>query len=139
MKLVIDTNIFFSAFNPKSYYYPIIQNLYLRKFCLLISTQILLEYEEVLHNLFPKELLEQFWLFLLTSENVVFVDPTFRLQLPSEDEDDQKFVDCAICGNADYLITNDKHYNILKHIKFPKVKVITAEYFIDKIINALNK
>lgn len=138
MKLVIDTNIFFSAFNPKSYYYPIIQNLFLRKFCLLISTQILLEYEEVLHSLFPKELLEQFWLFLLTSKNVVFVDPTYRFQLPPGDEDDQKFVDCAICGNADFIITNDKHYKILKNVDFPKVKIITAEYFIEEIINTAN-
>lgn len=134
MKLVIDTNIFFSAFNPNSYYHQIIQNLFLRNFSLLISTQILFEYEEVLQNLFPKELLEQFWLFLLTSENVIFVDPTFKFQLPFEDKDDQKFVDCAICGNADFLITNDRHYNILKNVKFPKVKIITAEDFIEKVM-----
>lgn len=132
MKLVIDTNVFFPAFNPKSFYYPIVESLFIRRFTLLISTPILLEYEEILQRIFPKELLEQFWLFLLTSENVIFINPTFRFQLPFADEDDEKFVDCAVCGSADYLITNDKHFNILRNVKFPKVKVVTADTFIEK-------
>ena len=97
---------------------------------MLISTPILLEYEEVLTNVFPKHVLEQFWLFLVTSENIIFVNPTFNFQLPIEDEDDQKFVDCAVCGNANYLITNDKHFNILKEIHFPKVAVVSADIFL---------
>ncbi|MCP4366155.1 MAG: putative toxin-antitoxin system toxin component, PIN family, partial [Planctomycetes bacterium] len=129
MRLVVDTNIFFSGFNPENYYYPIIEGIYSKKYRLLVSTSVLLEYEEILQRVFPEELLEHFWLFVLTSENVVFVNPTFSFQLPSADEDDQKFVDCAVCGNADFLITNDKHYNMLKDIEFPKVEVIKAETF----------
>lgn len=132
MKIVVDTNIFFPAFNPKSRYYPIVENFVSKKFTLLISTPILLEYEEILQRVFPESLLEQFWLFILTSDNVIFVNPAFRFQLPFTDEDDEKFVDCAVCGNADFLITNDKHFNILKNIEFPKVKVITADFFIEK-------
>jgi len=134
MRLVVDTNIFFSGFNPRSYYYPIIKGIYLEKYKLLVSTSVLLEYEEILQKVFPKELLEQFWLFILTSESVVFVNPTFSFQLPYADEDDHKFVDCAVCGNADFLITNDKHYNMLKDIEFPNVEVIKAETFIEKFI-----
>lgn len=130
MKVVIDTNIFFPAFNPKSRYYLIVENFLSKKITLLVSTPILLEYEEILQNVFKKELIESFWLFLLTSENVIFVNPTFKFLLPSVDEDDQKFVDCAVCGSADFLVTNDKHFNILKDIEFPKVKVIKAETFI---------
>jgi len=132
VRLVVDTNIFFPAFNPKSRYYPIVENFISKKFSLLISTPILLEYEEILQRVFPESLLEQFWLFLLTSDNVAFVNPTFRFLLPFTDEDDEKFVDCAVCGNADFLLTNDKHFNILKNIEFPKVKVVTADFFIKK-------
>lgn len=133
MRLVIDTNIFFSAFNPKSYYHPIITNIFLKKYSLLVSTPVLLEYEEILQRIFPEKLLEQFWLFILSSDNVIFVTPTFNFQLPFADEDDQKFVDCAVCGNADFLVTNDKHYNILKDIKFPKVKVIRAAHLLKEL------
>ena len=134
MRLVVDTNILFSGFNPKSYYYPILDGIYSGKYKLLISTSVLLEYEEILQRVFPKELLEQFWLFILTSENVIFVNPTFSFQLPFTDEDDQKFVDCAVCGSADFLITNDKHYNILKNVSFPKARVIKADTFIEKFV-----
>ncbi len=132
MRVVIDTNIFFPALNPKSRYYPILESLLSKKFYLLISTPMLLEYEEILQKVFPNKLLEQFWLFLLTSDNVIFINPTFRFQLPFADEDDEKFVDCAVCGNADFLITNDKHFNMLKNIEFPKLKIITADFFIEK-------
>ncbi|MFP4306986.1 MAG: putative toxin-antitoxin system toxin component, PIN family [Desulfococcaceae bacterium] len=132
MRLVIDTNILFPAFNPKSRYHQIVQGLFSNRFDLLISTPILLEYEEILQRVFPENLLENFWLFLLASENIIFVSPSFRFQLPFADEDDQKFVDCAVCGNADFLVTNDKHFNILKRVDFPKVEIITGDRFIHR-------
>jgi len=84
VRLVIDTNIFFSGFNPKGYYYPILRGIYSEKFKFLVSTSILLEYEEILQKVFSEELLEYFWLFILTSKNVIFVNPTFNFQLPSD-------------------------------------------------------
>jgi putative PIN family toxin of toxin-antitoxin system len=96
MKIVVDTNIFFSGLNPKSYYHPIIKGIYLKKYSLLISTSVLLEYEEILQKVFSKTLLEEFWLFILASENIFFINPTFNFQLPFADADDQKFVDCAM-------------------------------------------
>ena len=134
MKLVVDTNIFFSGFNPNGYYYPILNGIYSEKYKLLVSTSILLEYEEILQSVFSEELLDYFWLFILTSDNVVFVNPTFNFQLPFADVDDQKFVDCAVCGGADFLITNDKHYNMLKNINFPNVNIIKGKTFVDKYI-----
>ncbi len=126
MRVVIDTNILFSALNPKSRYYPIIENFRSERFSLLVSTAILLEYEEILQRVFPERLLEHFWIFLLTSENVFFISPAFRFQLPFADGDDKKSVDCAVCGNAGFLITNDRHFNILKNIEFPKLEVVKA-------------
>nr|VFJ95041.1 MAG: Predicted nucleic acid-binding protein, contains PIN domain [Candidatus Kentron sp. LFY] len=116
----------------KSYYHPIVSSIYSGKYDLPVSTPILLEYAETLQSVFPKELLEQFLLFILTSENVRFVSPTFHFQLPLADEDDWKFVDCAVCGNADFLITNDKHYNTLQNVGFPKVSVIKAKEIIEE-------
>ena len=45
------------------------------------------------------------------------------------DEDDNKFVDCAISGNALFIVSNDNHFNILKSINFPKVTVIKVDDF----------
>ena len=47
----------------------------------------------------------------------------------SADPDDNKFVDCALNAGADYLITNDHHFNILKSIDFPPVRVAGIDHF----------
>ena len=39
------------------------------------------------------------------------------------DSDDNKFVDCCITANAQYIVSNDRHFDILKHIEFPHVNV----------------
>lgn len=36
-----------------------------------------------------------------------------------------------IAANADYLVTNDHHFNVLKEIRFPRVACITVEEFMD--------
>lgn len=46
-----------------------------------------------------------------------------------------KFVDCAIVSNAKYIVTNDRHFNVLKEIDFPHVDVLN----IDEFLMELNK
>lgn len=53
----------------------------------------------------------------------------------SQDPDDNKFVDCAIASNSDWIVTNDKHFHILKGIDFPRVNVISVEDFIHLLKN----
>jgi uncharacterized protein len=43
--------------------------------------------------------------------------------------DRNKFVDCAVASSSDYLATNDKHFNILNEIDFPKINLINLEEF----------
>jgi len=38
-------------------------------------------------------------------------------------------VDCAIASGAKYLVSNDKHFKILKKVAFPKVETLTANEF----------
>ena len=45
------------------------------------------------------------------------------------DEDDNKFVDCAIAANAEYIVTEDHHFNELKNISFPSVAIINLKDF----------
>lgn len=70
---------------------------------------------------------------LLTLYNVEEIIPVFNWKLISQDPDNNKFVDCAIAANADYIVTNDKHFNVLKDIAFPKVNIITLQEFIIQI------
>jgi len=67
------------------------------------------------------------------NRNIIFYIPEFKWNFITADPDDNKFVDCAIAANADYIITNDAHFNILKNIAFPKVNVLTLQQFIELV------
>ena len=45
------------------------------------------------------------------------------------DADDNKFVYCAIASGADFIISEDRAFRILKKIPFPKVSCLTIAEF----------
>jgi predicted nucleic acid-binding protein len=49
--------------------------------------------------------------------------------LINADKTDNKFVDCAFACNADYIVTNDKHFNVLKSVEYPKINILSIEKF----------
>ena len=67
--------------------------------------------------------------------NVVYVDPHFRLGLITADNDDNKFVDCAFAGGADYIVTEDSHFKCLNDIPFPFFNVVTMDKFLKKLFD----
>ncbi|MBQ9672247.1 MAG: PIN domain-containing protein [Prevotella sp.] len=61
---------------------------------------------------------------------VTLVDPFFRMNIISADPDDNKFVDCAFAAGADYLVSEDNHFNILRATPFPQLNLVTLDEFI---------
>ena len=59
--------------------------------------------------------------------------PHFHLDLIKIDPDDNKFVDCAFAANATYIVSNDKHFDILKSIQFPSIDVIKIDEFLEEL------
>ena len=129
MRLVIDTNILVASLSSKSKYHWIIQALRDSKFKLCVTEEIYLEYEEILKQKYNVIVANVFLNSLKELSNVVQTDIFYKWLLIKDDPDDDKFVDCAVAGNADFLVTNDTHYNILKTIGFPPVSVISLEEF----------
>jgi predicted nucleic acid-binding protein len=68
---------------------------------------------------------------LVRSPDVEKIEIYFKWSIISADAEDNKFVDCALNGRAEYLVTDDRHYNILNTIGFPLVKVIRTASFLD--------
>ena len=61
---------------------------------------------------------------------IVYRESYFRFHLLSDiDKDDDKFVDCAITAGADYIVTEDSHFDRLKQIPFPQLNVLTLDEF----------
>ena len=64
----------------------------------------------------------------------IFRESYFRFHLLSNiDKDDDKFVDCAITAGADYIVTEDSHFDILLDIDFPRIDVIKLDDIIQLI------
>jgi len=131
MKVVLDTNVLFSALSSLTNYYPIWQALQLGHYELCVSTDILNEYEEKLQERFRPGVSENTLGFIMRSPDVIFVSNYFFWNLIADDPDDNKFVDCAITANANFIVTDDKHFRVLKDIPFPFVPVISADDFVE--------
>jgi predicted nucleic acid-binding protein len=55
----------------------------------------------------------------------------FNWQLIEKDPDDNKFVDCYVAAQAEYLVSNDRHFQVLSPHGFPPVRVVGIERFVE--------
>ena len=131
MKIVLDTNVLIVSFSKKSKYYWIWEGLLRGEYILCITTDILLEYEEIITQQTNSIISEAVLDAITDLPNLVYVTKYIFWQLINEDPDDNKFVDCAIASNARYIVSEDKHFNILKSIDFPKVDVLRINAFLN--------
>ena len=135
MKVVLDTNVVLRAVSRKSRFSVLFDELLDQSYKLSISTEILLEYEEKIQFFYGEETAQDFLNFLVVLPNVEKIEPFFELRLIEADLDDNKFVDCAFASNAHYVVTDDKHFNILRTIDFPRIPVISADEFRDLLVS----
>lgn len=130
MTVVIDCNIFVMCLTSRSPYHTIYKSLVQGKFNLAVSSEILLEYEEIIETKYNISTANAFISLLKELPNVHFHTAYYNWRLIGLDEDDNKYVDCAIAGHANYLISEDKHFRVLKLIDFPKVPLLSIDEFI---------
>lgn len=129
LKIILDTNILLVSLSKTSKYHWIFEKLNNEAFDLFISNDVLSEYEEIIEEKTNNQIAQKTIRYLLTLPNVYLVNPYFNWILIENDPDDNKFVDCAVAGNVDYIITNDKHFDVLKTLDFPKIVTLTIDEF----------
>ena len=129
LKIVINTNALLVSVSSKSKYHWLYRALLDKKIDVYITNEILTEYEEILKQRWNTNVADDVLRNLMEQTNVFMQVIDFKMLLIIHDPDDDKFVDCAFACGADYLITNDKHYNVLKEIDFPKIPIIKLEDF----------
>jgi len=129
MKIVIDTNCLLRILPQKSEYRCLWDAFLRGEFDLCYTTDMLAEYEEIFSRFYSPKAGEFVVGVLLKSYNTIQVTPHFKWNLITEDTDDNKFVDCALNAGADYIVTNDRHFDILKFLIFPPIKVVNIYTF----------
>jgi putative PIN family toxin of toxin-antitoxin system len=128
--VVVDTNALVSSLSSKSEFHKLIRLILDEDVSMFVTDEIMFEYEEVLHQKYSETVAQNFLSALKEIPTVEYVNIYFKWNLLTQDEDDNKFVDCYLAANAEYLITNDTGYNALKKIDFPKVNLIKLEEFL---------
>jgi putative PIN family toxin of toxin-antitoxin system len=126
---VYDTNILISAFIGRGSPHKALKAVFAGKVRLIISPDILIEFEDVISG--PKfNYTEKHVRRILT---VVFkvakvVEPDFTVEMVKEDPDDNKVIEAAIAGKAEYIVTGDKH--LLSLAKVKNISIISAKDFL---------
>ena len=121
--VVLDTNCLLQSLSQRSNFYQVWESFVTGKYTLCVTTEILEEYEEIISSHMSPEVARLAIEIILRANNVIRVDAQFRFGLITADVDDNKFVDCAIVANADYIVSDDNHFKVLRSIPFPRVEV----------------
>jgi len=129
MRIVLDTNCLLASLSRRGAYFNVWKGLQQGKYTLCVSNEILEEYEEILTQSTNSVIASNVVQTLLNAPTVELIEPFYRFNLITQDPDDNKFVDCAIAGNATYIVSNDSHFDILKQTDFPKLIVKKIQEF----------
>ena len=129
--VVIDTNCLLQIISRKSPYRPIWDAFIAGCYDLCVSNEILDEYQEILEQQITPTVAENVVMLILNQQNVQLVDPHFRMGIITADPDDNKFVDCAFAAGADYLVSEDSHFNAIRQTPFPQLNLVTLDEFLN--------
>ena len=129
MRIVVDTNVLLVSIGRKSRHNWLFQAFLEERFTLLVSTEILLEYEEIITRRTRPEIAADVLKTLLAQPNCERIEPYYRWNLIAEDPTDNKFVDVVFAGRAEHLVTEDSHFNVLRDIAFPSISIKTIQEF----------
>jgi putative PIN family toxin of toxin-antitoxin system len=63
--------------------------------------------------------------------NALIVEPDFSLAAIPEDPDDNRVLECAVAGKADYIVSGDRH--LLKLHSYLDISIVTVWQFMDAV------
>lgn len=132
-RVVIDTNCLLQIIPRRSAYNPLWQAIRHGRYSMCVTTEILEEYDEILSRLASPDVARVVIEAIINNPRTEFITPYFHFELIKVDVDDNKFVDCAIIGGAKFIVTEDKHYDVVKKTNFPVVNVIGLDDFMQEL------
>ncbi len=131
--IVLDTNCLLQILGAKSKYHFLFGKFLANDFTLCVSTEILFEYEEILRKKASPVAADMFMKVIARSRNVLRKDPYFYLDLVRQDVDDNKFVDCAFVCQADFIVTDDGHFQDVADSPFPRFRILGLDEFAERM------
>ena len=128
-RVVVDTNVLVSALIKKGKPLELVQRL-LEKHTLILSSQMLAELADVLSRdkfSITSAQIDRFISLLLRKSTVASISG--NLNVIKKDPDDNIVLLTAINGNADYIVSGDKHLLTLR--KFEGMEIVTISQLLE--------
>lgn len=138
IRAVADTNILVSAFISKGNEHQFLKHAKAGNFEHITSIQILKEFKEVIAR--PKFRLSSWQIndaikkLIGISEIIMTVT---KLHFIKEDPDDDKILEAAVDGNADFIISGDRH--LLKIPEYRGIRIVRTAEFLQILQNEAKK
>ena len=132
-RIVLDTNCLLQILGARSKYHFLFGKFLANDYVLCVSTEILFEYEEILRRKASPVAADLFMKVIARSRNVLRKDPYFHLDLVKQDADDNKFVDCAFVCQAEFIVTDDGHFQDVAESPFPQFRILGLDEFAEKM------
>jgi len=133
LRVVLDTNVLISGIFFSGPPARILQAWREARFELLLSRPILEEYQrvtDVLNRKFPS--VDASKIIRLIAIHSRMIDTEGVSIVVSQDPDDDKFIECAIAGQADVIVSGDKH--LLEIEEFEDIQILAPREFLDRFL-----
>jgi len=134
MRIVVDTNILISGIFFGGKPRELLQMCFSGKLQMVCTEEIFIEYMKTIDRLTEKtgkNVRTEIEPILI--ENLEFIENS-NFGSYSRDPDDDKFINCAISGEIQNIISGDKDLLVLKKIK--EIEIITAAEFLNRFGNS---
>ena len=126
LKIVFDSNVYISALLFKGIPGNILEMAQKDKIMLIVSDEIIAETERVLEDKFkwPRHNIDKFKRRLSDiSDNI---KPDIKLDIIKERESDNRILECAVSGDANLIVSGDKH--LLKLKSYKNIPIVRPKY-----------
>ena len=133
-RVVLDTNIIISSVLGGALVL-ILEKWDKKKFTVVVTTDVISEYFEVLNR--PKFNLKQETIDKITRyiyQFSEFVVPEEEIHFIEDDPKDDKFLEAAVSGKVDFIVSGDSHLLAIK--EFRSIPIITGRAFLDWLKNS---
>jgi putative PIN family toxin of toxin-antitoxin system len=134
MRAVLDTNVLISSVISTGVPHEIVVKGFSSEYQIVVSVATLTEFRDTLLK-YPEK-------FHMDEEDIQqevetiryfaeFVDPDEEITAVDDDPDDDKFLEAAVAGNVDYIISGDRH--LLDLDSFRGIDIVEPRAFYERL------
>ncbi len=130
-RVVADTNIYISALMFGGLPGVLLGLGLMQAFRLVISRALLDELEDKLRVKFGVLAQDAAAIRVKLQSAGDLIDPAIVLNVVTDDPDDNRVLECAVAGQADYIVSGDRH--LLKLKEHAGIPILTTREFLDRL------